>query len=95
MKPIYFDLVSTKTIAQKGVKTVKLRSTDCERRHVTVAIAIAPNENGHMAMIPGGCTCNYMDSGYMDSSYKLPNFTVIWLSDNQYLHLNQYIVRNK
>ena len=43
--PIYFDLVSTKTIAQKGVKTVKRRSTGCERRHVTVVIAIAANES--------------------------------------------------
>ena len=37
--PVYFDVVPTKTVDQKGVKSVKVRTTGSEKRHITGALA--------------------------------------------------------
>ena len=36
--PVYFDIVPGKTIECKGVKTVKVRTTGSEKRHITVVL---------------------------------------------------------
>ena len=37
--PIYFDIVPGKTIERRGKKTVKVRTTGSEERHITVVLA--------------------------------------------------------
>lgn len=37
--PVYFDIVPGKTIERRGRKTVKVRTTGSEKRHITVVLA--------------------------------------------------------
>jgi hypothetical protein len=36
--PLYFDIVPGKTIERIGMKTVKVRTTGSEKRHITVVL---------------------------------------------------------
>ena len=37
--PVYFDMVPSKTVDVKGKKTIKVRTTGSEKRHITVVLA--------------------------------------------------------
>ena len=39
--PVFFDLVPNKTVAPKGSKSVMVRTSKSEKRHVTVVLAVA------------------------------------------------------
>jgi hypothetical protein len=41
--PVFFDLVQNKTIHQAGSKSIIVRTTGGDKRHVTVILAIAAN----------------------------------------------------
>ena len=41
--PVYFDLVPGKTINEKGVKSVLIRTTGNEKRHFTVVLTVSAN----------------------------------------------------
>ena len=37
--PDYFDMVSSRTLDKNGEKTINIRTTGAEKRHLTVVIA--------------------------------------------------------
>ena len=39
--PVFFDMVPNKSFARKGSKSVTVRTSGCEKKHVTVALTIA------------------------------------------------------
>ena len=39
--PIFFDMLPNKPFAKKGSKSVTVRTSGCEKKHVTVALTIA------------------------------------------------------
>jgi len=43
--PVYFDLVPGNTISQTGVKSVRIRSTGAEKRHITAVLAVSAAGN--------------------------------------------------
>ena len=43
--PMYFDIVPGRTVDTKGTKTVKVRMTGAEKRHITVVLAVSNNGN--------------------------------------------------
>ena len=38
--PMYFDMTSNKTVERKGAKTVSVRTTGAEKRHLTVVLTV-------------------------------------------------------
>ena len=53
--PAFFDMVPNKFFAKRGSKTVRVRTSGCEKKHVTVALTTAANGNilPPMIIFPG------------------------------------------
>ena len=39
--PVFFDMASNKSFAKRGSESVTVRSSGCEKNHVTVVLTIA------------------------------------------------------
>ena len=89
--PMYFDMVPLKTIAQKGKKSVTIRSSGSEKRHITVVLAVTADGGILPPMIifkgktdrtiknlvvPTGFVVATQEKAWMDEELML-----IWLKD--------------
>ena len=81
--PMYFDIVPGRTVDTKGTKTVKVRTTGAEKRHITVVLAVSNNGNVLPPMIifngkrelkldvPRGYVVCIQEKGWLDEPIML------------------------
>ena len=81
--PVYFDLVPSKTVNQRGSKSVLIRTTGSEKRHFTMVLAVAAGGDVLPPMVifkgkrelniptPPGWIVTVLDKGWMDESLML------------------------
>ena len=86
--PVYFDLLPSKTVYQKGDKSVLIRTTGSEKRHFTCVLAVSADGTVLPPMIifmgkrelrldcPAGWIVTVQENGWMDETLMLK-----WIKD--------------
>lgn len=99
--PMYFDLVHGKTINQKGEKSVLIRTTGAEKRHLTVVLAVSADGDvlppmiifkGKRALkfpVPKGWIVTVQEKGWMDETLMLRWVAEIYL---KYTHKDRSLI---
>lgn len=97
--PVYFDIVPGKTIEVRGKKTVKVRTTGLEKRHLTVVLSCTANGDLLPPMIifkgktdrsirglkaPAGVIVAYQQKGWMDGDLMLKWIDGVWNKSCQF-----------
>ena len=91
--PVFFDMVQEKSLVQKGQKSVTIRTSASEKRHVTVALTVAvdvfilppmiifrdkTNQTIKDVEAPEGFDIVTPEKGWMDESLMFIWFDQVW-----------------
>ena len=93
--PVFFDMVQEKSLVQKGQKSVTIRTSASEKRHVTVALTVAvdvfilppmiifrdkTNQTIKDVEAPEGFVIVTQEKAWMDESLMFIWFDQVWKS---------------
>ena len=91
--PVFFDMVQEKSLVQKGQKSVTIRTSASEKRHVTVDLTVAvdvfilppmiifrdkTNQTIKDVEAPEGFVIVTQEKGWMDESFMFIWFDQVW-----------------
>ena len=90
--PAYFDMVSSQTLDKKGEKTIRIRTTGAEKRHLTVVLACSAAGDLLPAMVifkgkrevknvelPDGIVISTQAKAWVDETIMLKWIQEIWI----------------
>ena len=90
--PAYFDMVPNKTLDSKGGKTIGIRTTGAEKKHLTVVLACSADGGLLSTMVifrgkrvikdvkpPDGIIVTNQDKAWMDETVMLKWIKEIWI----------------